>query len=101
MRRRPLLVLASAFVALLFQVLVAAVNAAILVGLGAPPVPFAYLCYAISAASILAMVPIGINGYGLREGASAYLLAPFGLSPAPSVSASVIFALCVSAYSLS
>jgi|GEM_PF-60100 len=100
MRRRPDLLLASGLVSALFQVIVAAVNMAVLAGLGAASIGFVDLCYVVSAASILAMIPVGVNGYGLREGAYAFLLAPYGLSAATSVSASVIFALCVSAYSL-
>jgi glycosyltransferase 2 family protein len=100
LRNDPARIALSAAVSVLFQLLVVAVNAVILAGLGIRGIGFADLTWVISAASALAMLPIGMNGYGLREGAYAFLLAPFAVPPEAAVSASVLFALCVSAFSL-
>jgi uncharacterized protein (TIRG00374 family) len=84
----------------LFQISVAAVVAASMVALGLPLPPAADIVFVSVSASFLAMVPLGINGYGLREAAYVFLLAPYGI-PAPSaVAVSVLFALLVGAFSL-
>ena len=54
----------------------------------------------VSASSVLAMVPVGLNGYGLREGSYAFLLAPYGFSTAQSLTISVLYALFVTLFSL-
>ncbi len=47
--------------------------------LGAP-VPFAYYWLLVPMVSLLTMLPISVNGMGVREGAMALLLAPLGVS---------------------
>lgn len=54
----------------------------------------------IPATSVAAMLPIGINGYGLREGAYIALFAPLGISGSLALTASILFALLVSFSSL-
>lgn len=83
-----------------FQLSVAAVVAASMAALGLPLPPVSDIVFVSATASFLAMVPLGINGYGLREAAYVFLLTPYGV-PAPSaVAVSVLFALSVSAFSL-
>lgn len=98
-RRRPGLVWASLSGAAVFQILVAGVNAAVALGLGLE-IPFVDLVFVVSAASVLAMVPLGLNGYGLREGGYIALLAPYGIEAGSALALSVLFALFVSLYSL-
>jgi len=83
-----------------FQTLVAAVVAAVAAGMGLPFLGAADVIHVTSASSVLAMVPLGLNGYGLREGAFMYLLQPYGIDGGSAIGLSVLFALSVSLYSL-
>jgi hypothetical protein len=55
--------------------------------------------YISTATSVLAMIPIGVNGYGLREGAYIYLLQAYGYNISQALSISVTFAVMVSFFS--
>jgi uncharacterized membrane protein YbhN (UPF0104 family) len=101
LRRRPAHIAACIAESLLFQITAALVTGSIMSGLGQPPIPPPDLFYAASAASVMAMIPLGVNGYGLREGAYIFLLAPYGYSPEAAFSVSALFAIFVSIYSLS
>ncbi len=85
---------------LLFQVIVAFVIGAIIKGLGQPGLKLPDLFLVTSASSVLAMVPLGLNGYGMREGAYIYLLKTFGYTTSQAVTVSILFALFVTLYSL-
>lgn len=84
---------------MIFQGLVAAVNAALFsamgldVGLGAclifTPVIFA-----------LTMLPLSLSGFGVREAACAYFFAFVGVAPAEAVAASLSFFVLVAVVSL-
>lgn len=101
LRRRPDLVLRSFIGSAVFQTIVAAVMQSALYAFGQTQVPFVDMLFITSASSALAMVPAGINGYGLREGSYALLLAPYGIGADGAVSASLLFAFLVSAFSVS
>jgi uncharacterized protein (TIRG00374 family) len=85
---------------LLFQVVVALVIGAIIRGLGQPELRLPDLILVTSASSVLAMVPLGLNGYGMREGSYIYLLKPFGYTSSQAVTVSILFAFFVTLYSL-
>lgn len=85
---------------LLFQAIVALVIGAIIRGLGQPELMLPDLFLVTSASSVLAMVPLGLNGYGMREGAYIYLLKPFGYTSSQAVTVSILFAFFVTLYSL-
>lgn len=84
----------------LFQIVVAFVIETILLGLDQPVLNLPDLFLVTSASSVLAMVPLGLNGYGMREGAYIYLLKPFGYSSSQAVTISILFAFFVTIYSL-
>lgn len=84
----------------LFQIIVAFVIGAIIKGLNQPELNLPDLFLITSASSVLAMVPLGLNGYGMREGAYIYLLRPFGYSSSQAVTVSILFAFFVTIYSL-
>lgn len=84
----------------LFQIVVALVIETILLGLNQPILSLPDLFLITSASSVLAMVPLGLNGYGMREGAYIYLLKPFGYSSSQAVTISILFAFFVTVYSL-
>jgi len=100
LRKAPGALATSFGLSFVFQVLVAWVTGAVAAGLGLPFAGFADMLFLTSAASVLAMVPLGLNGYGLREGAFIVLLAPYGVAAAAALTLSVLFALSVSVYSL-
>lgn len=85
---------------MVFQIIVSLVIGAVMKGLNLKSIPLADLFLLTSASSVLAMVPIGLNGYGMREGAYIYLLQPFGYTSSESLTVSVLFALFVSIFSL-
>lgn len=88
------------FESILFQFIVVLVVAGVMKGLNLTLIPIMDLCMVVSASSVLAMVPVGLNGYGLREGSYAFLLAPYGFSTAQSLTISVLYALFVTLFSL-
>ncbi|MEQ8154127.1 MAG: lysylphosphatidylglycerol synthase transmembrane domain-containing protein [Clostridiaceae bacterium] len=85
---------------MIFQIIVALVIWAVMKGLNLYSLPLADLFLMASASSVLAMVPVGLNGYGMREGAYIYLLQPFGYTSSQALTVSVLFALFVSLFSL-
>jgi len=58
------------------------------------------LLYVIPAISVAAMLPLGINGYGLREGAYVLLLGIYQVPASTAFIASLLFAFLVSLCSL-
>jgi uncharacterized protein (TIRG00374 family) len=100
LRKHPKNLLVCFLESLLFQIFVAFVVGAVMYGLNLPRLSFADLFYISSAASVLAMVPIGVNGYGLREGGYIFLLAPLGFQASGAFAISILFAVFVSIYSL-
>ncbi len=99
-RKHPKAIAISLFESLIFQFLVAVVVETVIAGLGLELLPIPDLCMVVSASSVLAMVPVGLNGYGLREGSYAFLLAPYGFSTAQALTVSVLYALFVTLFSL-
>lgn len=84
----------------LFQLTVAAVNYAVFRSLHVDLLGWWDLAYIIPAISAIAMVPIGINGYGIREGAYVFLFASYGVAGSVALGASLLFAFLVSFLSL-
>lgn len=101
LRKQPKALLANFLLSFAFQILVAAVVGATIAGLRLPTLTWFDLAFVTSASSVLAMVPIGLNGYGLREGAYVLLLTPFGYTAPEALSVSILFAIFVSVFSLS
>jgi uncharacterized membrane protein YbhN (UPF0104 family) len=100
LRRHPKTLLWTLFWSLVFQVTYVAANYSLFQGLGLFQVGPGDAMFVIPAAGAIAMIPLSINGYGIREGAYVYLLAPLGVSSAPAFSSSVLFAFLVSLCSL-
>lgn len=101
LKKKPKAVLASFLLSFLFQITVALVVAAVMAGLGLPALALPDLFFVTSATSVLAMVPLGLNGYGLREGAYIFLLQPYGYAASSALIISILFAFFVSVFSLS
>ncbi|MHB1125847.1 MAG: lysylphosphatidylglycerol synthase domain-containing protein [Bacillota bacterium] len=83
-----------------FQLTYIAVNYAIFQGLRISQAGLGVAAIVVPATAALAMIPVGVNGYGVREGAYVFLLAPYSVERAAAFTASVLFAFLVSLCSL-
>jgi uncharacterized membrane protein YbhN (UPF0104 family) len=83
-----------------FQASVVGVNYSIFQALQITSIGWIEALYLIPVTSVVAMLPIGINGYGLREGAYVGLLSAYDVSAATAFTASLLFAFTVSLSSL-
>jgi uncharacterized protein (TIRG00374 family) len=84
---------------LVFQLLNIGVNLAIFKGL-AINISYWDAIYIIPATAVAAMLPIGINGYGVRESAYIFLLSRLGIPMGKAFTASLIYAFAISFCSL-
>ena len=83
-----------------FQVSVVGVNLSIFQALQISNLLWWDAFYIIPVTSVAAMLPVGINGYGLREGAYVFLLASYGVVKGTAFASSLLFAFLVSLCSL-
>lgn len=65
----------------------------ILVGLQLPSIPWDLLALVYGLSSMMAVIPISINGTGLREGTYVLLLLPFGVPQADALAIGLVFFL--------
>ncbi len=84
---------------IVFHVIVVLINYVIFLALGLD-VPLVYCLLFIPIISAIQMVPISINGLGVREGAYTYFFGGVGLSTAEAVASSLIFWVLVALASL-
>ena len=89
MRRLGLAVLAQS---LAVHLLLVAAAALIFAALGAP-VPVFYLVGAVPLVMLLAVLPVSLGGWGVRETAMVAALAPVAVSPADSLTGAVLLGL--------
>ncbi|KAF1084025.1 hypothetical protein SPSYN_02937 [Sporotomaculum syntrophicum] len=100
LRSQKGLIFMSLLWSVIFQFCVVMVNISILHAFCVDRIALLEACLIIPATSVAAMIPIGINGYGTREGAYAALFAYFGVNRAEAIAVSVVFALIVTISSL-
>jgi len=100
LRGQKKMIITVLFLSVLFQLTVVAVNYAIFRGLHVDLLSWWDLVFVIPAISAISMVPLGINGYGIREGAYVLLLASYGVAGSEALGASLLFAVLVSLCSL-
>ncbi len=98
-RRLGALVLAQS---LAIHLLLVAAAALLFAAIGAPapffcllgaPAPFFYLLGAVPLVMLMAVAPVSLGGWGVRETAMVAALAPVALSPADSLTGSVLLGL--------
>ncbi|TGE34588.1 lysylphosphatidylglycerol synthase transmembrane domain-containing protein [Desulfosporosinus sp. Sb-LF] len=99
-KEHPLSIFKAFVWSVIFQICIVGTNHALFQGLSLNMVDVFKSIYVIPATSVASMLPLGINGYGLREGAYVMLLTPFGVPKAGAFSSSVLFAFLVSICSL-
>lgn len=87
------------FLSFIFQILVVAVNLAIFEALGIR-VSVVYLFIFVPIISALSLLPISINGLGVREGGYVYFFSQVGLSTTQAVATSLGFFFVVTLVSL-
>jgi len=100
LRTRKKEVFISFILSAVFQINVVIVVIAVMAGLGLEIPSFSDMVYITSATSVMAMIPLGLNGYGLREGAYVLLLQPLGFSSSDAITISILFAVFVTIYSV-
>jgi len=64
------------------------------------PIPPLFYWILVPTVSLLTMLPLSLNGMGVREGATVLLLAPFGVSTGQAITLSVIWFMVMSAISV-
>lgn len=89
-----------AALSLVFQLAVVAVNYSIFLAFNLTSLGWWDVCYLIPVTSAVSMLPVSINGYGVREGAYVTLLAGYHVSSTIAFSSSLLFAFLVSLCSL-
>lgn len=100
LRKQPGLLVKALIGSIIFQFCVVMVNWSLFRALAVTQIAPFQAAFLIPATSVAAMIPIGINGYGVREGAYMALFARIGISSSAAVTVSVLFALIVSCSSL-
>jgi len=96
-QNRLIIVVVLSFV---FQVAVVGVNYCIFQALQVSGLSLWDVLYIIPVTSVAAMLPLGINGYGVREGSYVALLALYQIPASTAFTASLLFAFLVSICSL-
>lgn len=84
----------------LFQLLVVLINYFALQSLAITTVSLWQCALVIPIISAVSMIPLSINGLGIREAAYAVLFAPFGISSSQAITLSVLFFIIVLVVSL-
>lgn len=100
LRNHPGLLVKALGWSILFQLCVVMVNWSIFQGLSVGELSLIEAAYLIPATSVAAMIPVGVNGYGIREGAYVTLFATLNIPGSVAMTASILFALIVSFASL-
>ena len=86
-RRHSLLVAFGS--AILIQVIIVVFHQAVAIGLGIP-LPFMYAFVMVPASLLVQMVPLSINGFGVREAVFTYFFARLGLSVEAALALSLV-----------
>jgi uncharacterized protein (TIRG00374 family) len=100
LKYQPTLLTQVGMLSIIFQVVVVGVNYAIFRALHINGLTAWDLLYVIPVISVAAMLPLGINGYGLREGAYITMLGFYQIPASTAFSASLLFVFLVSLCSL-
>lgn len=99
-KKHPKAIVRALLWSVVFQVCVVGTNYAIFRSLNLETVNWFKSLYVVPATSVAAMLPLGINGYGVREGAYVLLLRPYNIPEVGAFTASILFAFLVSVCSL-
>ena len=84
----------------LFQFSIVLINYFLMLAMGINHITLWQCTFIIPLISAVSMVPVSINGLGIREGAYVLLFTPLGLSTTQAVTLSLIFFIIVTAISL-
>ncbi|MEA4924621.1 MAG: lysylphosphatidylglycerol synthase transmembrane domain-containing protein [Syntrophomonadaceae bacterium] len=100
MQANPGAILTVLLLSVVFQLAVVGVNYSIFRALGITSLGWGEILFVVPITSVAAMLPVGINGYGVREGAYVGLLASFSVPRETAFTSSILFAVLVSFCSL-
>ena len=96
---RPVLLTSAAALSLLYQVSIILSNYGAASGLGLD-VPIAAFFFLIPFTALITMIPISLNGFGLREAAYVFAFSSIGIPEEAALALSVVPALCMIGTSL-
>lgn len=85
---------------IVFQLLIVLINLCLIYCLGLPPVSLWHCILIIPIISAISMIPLSINGFGVREGAYILFFTPFGYGATEAILLSLAFAFSVMLVSL-
>ena len=88
--RSPQSLIMTTFLSAIVQVANAALVWLIAQGMGIA-VPFGYYAVLVPMVSLLTLLPISVNGMGLREGATVLFLAPWGVADGTAVTLALLW----------
>lgn len=89
----------ASLLSLLYQSTVVLSNYGVAKSLGIDLNPSVFF-FAIPVTALITLIPISLNGFGLREGAYALIFVPLGISSASAISISLVATGCMMAISL-
>jgi len=92
--QKPIHMTVAMGLALIYQTTMILSNYAIALGLGLKLSPAIFFIF-IPLTALATMLPISLNGWGLREGAYALSFGAFGVAPELAITLSVISTLCM------
>lgn len=95
-KKHPEAIVKALLWSVVFQLCVVGTNYAIFRSLNLETVSWFKSLYVVPATSVAAMLPLGINGYGVRDGAYVLLLRSYNVPEAGAFTASILFAFLVS-----
>jgi len=99
-RSKPGAVLKVIAWSVLFQLSIVFINYYLLHAMNIHSVSLWQCTLVVPLISAVSMIPVSINGLGIREGAYVVLFGPLGLSPGQAMTLSVLFFMIVTAVSL-
>lgn len=89
--QNPMLILQSMGISVVSHLLLVFLHGLLVQAVGMPPVSWAFLTVVYGLSSIMAVIPISLNGTGLREGAYVVLLATLGWHQADALAMALVF----------
>lgn len=99
-RAKPRAILKVIFYSIIFQLTIVLINYCLVLGMGIEGISLWHCILMVPIISAVSMIPVSINGLGIREGAYILLFGPLGLSTSQAITLSMVFFFIVTVISL-
>lgn len=99
-REQPRAILAVVLYSMLFQLTIVIINYFLLQAMGITAIHLWHCAIVVPIISAVSMIPVSINGLGIREASYVILFQPLGLTATQAVTLSLLFFLVVTLVSL-